>query len=94
MKITKNKNTAPAKEIKPVIYESNVICTDSKGRELLLCLMSWFGEDKLNAKYDLRWWWYADDGERRCGKGVTLDADALASLAEFCKGIEVEDADT
>lgn len=93
MKLTRNGNVTKeaTRELKPTIYEKHDLYTDNKGRVLRLAKMSWHGEDELNAKWDLRWWWMSEDGEERCGKGVSMNDDSLIALTEFCKGIEVEE---
>ena len=49
-----------------------------------LRIISWNGNPE---KYDLRSWKTDKDGNEVCGKGLTMDAEELASLYEILKGV-------
>lgn len=49
-----------------------------------LRIIKWGDNDE---KYDLRGWRTDKNGNEVCGKGITMDAEELASLYEILKGI-------
>lgn len=77
-----------AKEIKyEVVKKIGVLDSDSTMPKELR-IISWNGNPE---KYDLRSWRTDKDGNEVCGKGVTMDAEELASLYEILKGIFEEE---
>lgn len=73
-----------AAEVKFEIVERLVVLKDRKPAwDLELNIVSWNGGEP---KYDIREW---NEDHTRCGKGVTLDEEALKKLVEFCEQAQI-----
>lgn len=60
-----------------VVQDCGLISTDSKGRETRLRLISW---NDREPKYDIRTWWEDENGEEKCGKGISLTGEQVEKL--------------
>lgn len=55
--------------------------------EKRLRLVDW---NERGVKFDIREWWYDEDGNECCGKGITLTSDEVCALYNILDGIKEE----
>lgn len=82
------KKTNSASEIKYEVKEEVATVCESNGWELKIRLMSWNGKEE---KYDIRKWKTNEDGEERCGKGISLTSEEIEALTDAL--IKVKEAE-
>ena len=77
-----------AKEFK---YEvKKIIGKLGENSKVELRVVSW---NDRESKLDVRSWWKTEDGEERCGKGISLTNDEAKKLVELLTDYTEEDED-
>lgn len=77
-----HKTNTKVDEIKYEVQEDHLVAKRNGGYELRLRFMSWNGKE---ARYDLRTWKTDENGEEKCGKGISLTGEELEALGNLIK---------
>lgn len=88
------KGTEPKKQAEDVKYEVKEKCgviSTRKGKNgdstLELRYVAWNGNAP---KYDIRPWYFDEDGNERCAKGITLSGNELIELGKIIQRLAEE----